>query len=335
MKLASYKHKRDGRLMVVSRDLARCVPAEMTMQAALDEWAGVSPTLQKLSDDLNAGIIKGEAFDSTKCAAPLPRAYQILDGSAYLSHVRLTRKSRGAEMPPEFEHDPLMYQAVSDTILGPCDPIAAASESLGIDYEAEVAVVVDDVPMGVTPDEAMDHIILVLLMNDVTLRTLAKNELAKGFGFVHTKPPSAFSPVAVTPGELGGAWKGGKLHLPVLAHLNGRKIGAVPAGAEMQFDFGTLVAHGAKTRPLSAGTIVGSGTISTTGANNGVSCLVERRMIETIEAGEAKTPFLTFGDVVRIEAKDEKGQSVFGAIEQKIVPYVREAAHPVKKAAEG
>lgn len=334
MKLASYKHKRDGQLMVVSRDLARCVPAGMTMQNALDDWHGVFSTLQKLSDDLNAGTVKGEAFDPKKCAAPLPRAYQILDGSAYLSHVRLTRKSRGAEMPPEFEHDPLMYQAVSDTILGPCDPIAAASIDLGIDYEAEVAVIVDDTPMGVSAEEAADHIIMVLLMNDVTLRTLAKNELAKGFGFVNTKPPSAFTPVAVTPDELGGAWKGGKLHLPVLAHLNGKQIGAVPAGAEMQFDFPTLVAHGAKTRPLSAGTIVGSGTVSSTGAPDGISCLVERRMLETIADGEAKTPFLKFGDVVRIEAKDEKGQSIFGAIEQEVVQYSR-ASLPSKKAAQG
>lgn len=335
MKLASYKKGRDGQLMVVSNDLAKAVPAGITMQQALDDWAAISPRLQKLSDDLDAGKLKAEVFDPTLCASPLPRAYQILDGSAYLSHVRLTRKSRGAEMPPEFEHDPLMYQAVSDTILGPCDPIVAASVELGIDYEAEVAVIVDDVPMGVTPEEAADHIIMVLLMNDITLRTLAKNELAKGFGFVNTKPPSAFSPVAVTPDVLGDAWKGGKLHVPVLASLNGQQIGAVPAGAEMQFDFPTLIAHGAKTRPLSAGTIVGSGTISTTGAKNGVSCLVERRMLEMIEGGEAKTPFLKFGDVIRLEAMDKAGKSIFGAIEQKVVPYSKAVSSQPKKVVRG
>lgn len=333
MKLASYKQGRDGQLMVVSNDLTNAVPAGMTMQAALDDWASIAPRLQKLSDDLDAGKVKGERFDTSLCASPLPRAYQVLDGSAYLSHVRLTRKSRGAEMPPEFEHDPLMYQAVSDTILGPCDPIFAASEDLGIDYEAEVAVIVDDVPMGVTPEEAADHIIMVLLMNDITLRTLAKAELAKGFGFINTKPPSAFSPVAVTPDALGSLWKNGKLHVPVMASLNGKNIGSVPAGEEMQFDFPTLIAHGAKTRPLSAGTIVGSGTISTTGAKHGISCLVERRMLEMIEAGDAKTPFLKFGDTIRIEAMDKEGRNIFGSIEQKVAPYIKQAKAQPKKVA--
>lgn len=337
MKLASYKQGRDGRLMVVSRDLSRAVAASgiaPTMQAALDAWDSVAPQLQTLADDLESGAVKGEAFDPAQCASPLPRAYQIADGSAYLHHVRLVRKARGAEMPPEFEYDPLMYQAVSDIILGPCDPVPVASEEYGIDFEAEVAVIVDDVPMGVSPEEALSHIKLVMLMNDVTLRNLIPAELAKGFGFFNGKPPSAFSPVAVTPDDLGDAWDGGKLTLPLISTLNGERFGQPNAGHEMQFDFGALIAHAAKTRPLGAGTIVGSGTISNSAPGAGSSCLAELRMIEIIESGKPVTPFMKYGDTIRIEMPDREGRSIFGAIEQKIVPYTA-AAGNIKKAARG
>jgi fumarylacetoacetate (FAA) hydrolase len=329
MKLASYKQGRDGRLMVVSRDLTRAVSAETTLQAALDDWAGVSPRLHKLFEDLDAGKVKGEAFNPAKCASPLPRAYQIADGSAYLHHVRLVRKARGAEMPPEFEYDPLMYQAVSDIILGPLDPVPVASEEYGIDFEAEVAVVVDDVPMGVSPQEALSHIKLVMLMNDVTLRNLIPAELAKGFGFFNGKPPSAFSPVAVTLESLGPAWTGGKLALPLISTLNGERFGQPDAGVEMQFDFGGLIAHAAKTRPLGAGTIMGSGTISNSTPGVGSSCLAEVRMIEIIEGGKPATPFMKYGDTIRIEMLDTDGTSIFGAIEQTIVPYAVQAAKKV------
>lgn len=334
MKLASYKQGRDGRLMLVSRDLSRAVSAETTMQAALDDWAGASLRLQKLADDLESGVVKGEVFDPAKCASPLPRAYQIADGSAYLHHVRLVRKARGAEMPPEFEYDPLMYQAVSDIILGPCDPISVASEEFGIDFEGEVAVIVDDVPMGVSPEDALSHIKLVMLMNDVTLRNLIPAELAKGFGFFNGKPPSAFSPVAVTPDDLGDAWQGGKLKLPLISTLNGKRFGQPDAGVEMQFDFGALIAHAAKTRPLGAGTIIGSGTISNSTPGVGSSCLAEVRMIEMIESGKPTTPFMKYGDTIRIEMLDKNGQSIFGAIEQKIVPYAAQAGITKKVAAQ-
>lgn len=321
--------------MVVSHDLSRAVSAAgiaPTMQAALDEWASVEPRLRELADELESGDVKGEVFDPTKCASPLPRAYQIADGSAYLHHVRLVRKARGAEMPPEFEYDPLMYQAVSDVIMGPCDPVPVADEAYGIDFEAEVAVIVGDVPMGVSPEEALSHIKLVMLMNDVTLRNLIPAELAKGFGFFNGKPPSAFSPVAVTPDDLGAAWQGGKLKLPLISTLNGERFGQPDAGVEMQFDFGALIAHAAKTRPLGAGAIVGSGTISNSTPGAGSSCLAEIRMIEIIEGGKPVTPFMKFGDTIRIEMRDETGASIFGAIEQKIVPYTA-AAGQMKKAA--
>jgi fumarylacetoacetate (FAA) hydrolase len=270
-------------------------------------------------------------FDPGQCASPLPRAYQIADGSAYLNHVELVRKARGAEMPESFLIDPLMYQAVSDTIMGPRDPIPVASEEYGIDFEAEVAVIVDDVPMGVTPEEAGQHIKLVMLMNDVTLRNLIPNELAKGFGFFQGKPPSAFTPVAVTSDELGSAWDGGKVALPLVSTLNGKEVGRPNAGVEMQFDFRALIAHAAKTRPLAAGAIVGSGTISNKDRNAGISCLAERRMIETIDNGKPSTPFMKYGDIIRIEMNDKEGRSIFGAIEQKVVPYAK-AAVQMKKA---
>lgn len=323
MKLASYKAGRDGRLMVVSDDLSACVAAPApytTMQRALDEWAQACPVLQHIADQLNEGRAHGvQVFDQQACAAPLPRAYQIADGSAYLHHVELVRRARGADMPPEFLHDPLMYQAVSDTILGPQDDIAVIDEGFGIDFEAEVAVIVDDVPMGIRADQAGHHIKLVMLMNDVSLRNLIPQELAKGFGFFQSKPPSAFSPVAVTPEALGPLWQGHKLHSPVRSTLNGTVMGMPQAGVDMQFSFAELIAHAAKTRPLQAGAIIGSGTVSNRDRAAGISCLAEIRMIEKIEHGEARTDFMRFGDIVEIEVQDPAGQSVFGLIRQQVV----------------
>ena len=323
MKLASYKQGRDGRLMIVSADLSACVSAPepyTTMQRALDDWAQASHILQHSADELNAGKAHdSEIFDPMKCASPLPRAYQIADGSAYLNHVALVRKARGAEMPPEFLQDPLMYQAVSDTILGPRDDIPVGSEDFGIDFEAEVAVIVDDVPMGIRADQAGHHIKLVMLMNDVSLRNLIPAELGKGFGFFQSKPPSAFSPVAVTPAALGTAWKNNKLHLPMVSTLNGLEVGRPDTGIDMQFDFSQLIAHAARTRPLAAGAIIGSGTISNYDRAAGISCLAEIRMIEKIEGGESRTSFMKYGDQIRIETMDQDGRSVFGAIEQKVV----------------
>lgn len=323
MKLASLKNGRDGILVVVNRDLTRCqiVPGiAATLQSALDRWAAVAPQLQKIYDDLNTGQgMGGDHFDVAHCAAPLPRAYQIADGSAYLNHVDLVRRARGAEMPPEFLYDPLMYQAVSDIILGPCDPIVVADAAYGIDFEGEIAVITDDVPMGVAPAAALGVVRLVMLMNDISLRQLIPAELAKGFGFFQSKPPSAFSPVAVTPDELGDAWRDGKLHGALSVMLNGQTIGRPDAGADMQFDFGTLIAHAAKTRPLGAGAIIGSGTVSNRDRAAGVSCLAEIRMIEKIEQGQSVTPFMAFGDVVRLDMHDSRGRSIFGAIEQRVV----------------
>ncbi len=323
MKLASLKNGRDGRLVVVGDDLSRCVPAgdiAPTLQYALDHWRMAAPDLRQLFTDLESGIAAGILpFDPAACAAPLPRAYQIVDGSAYLNHVELVRKARGAEMPPEFLHDPLMYQAVSDTILGPQDDIPVPDDECGVDFEGEIAVIVDDVPMGISAADAGKHIVLVMLMNDISLRNLIPAELAKGFGFLQSKPPSAFSPVAVTPEALGNLWRGNKLHLPLIATLNGRIVGRPNCGVDMQFDFGVLIAHAAKTRPLCAGTIIGSGTVSNRDRNSGVSCLAEIRMIEKIETGAASTPFMSTGDIIRIEMKNENGYSIFGAIEQKVV----------------
>lgn len=329
MKLASLKAGRDGQLVIVDKTLKKCLPATgiaETLQQALDSWAETAPKLEALAQKLESGAADAQNFNSRTCASPLPRAYQIVDGSAYLNHVELVRKARGAEMPPEFQHDPLMYQAVSDTILGPCDDIPVPSEEYGIDYEAEVAVIVDDVPMGVTAEDAASHIKLVMLMNDVSLRGLIPAELKKGFGFLQGKPPSAFSPVAVTPDDLGAHWKDGKLHLPLLSSLNGQELGHPNAGVEMQFDFPTLIAHAAKTRPLAAGTIIGSGTVSNSDRSAGISCMAERRMIEKIEEGAFKTPFLKFGDIVKIEMISPEGENIFGTIEQKFVPYTYQAA---------
>jgi fumarylacetoacetate (FAA) hydrolase len=280
--------------------------------------------MQELSETLENGRVT-KTFDLTvsDLAAVLPRAPQFVDGSAYLAHVERVRKARGAEMPPSFLHDPLMYQAVSDHFLSPTEPIRLADETWGIDFESEVGVVVDDVPMGVTPDEAAKHIKLVLLINDVSLRNLIPDELAKGFGFLQSKPRSALSPVAVTPDELGIAWKDGKLHLPLVTHLNGKLFGEPNAGVDMQFSFPQLIAHAAKTRPLAAGSIVGSGTIANQDESKGSSCLAEKRVLEIIKDGKPKTPFMKFSDRVRIEMFDARGASIFGAIEQTVEKFSR------------
>lgn len=333
MKLASLKHGRDGKLAVVSRDLTRAIEAAdiaPTLQAALDDWQRVAPALSALAEQVELGSVQTFRFREHDCASPLPRAYQWADGSAYVNHVELVRKARGADMPPSFWTDPLMYQGGSDTFLGPRDPISVpGDESLGLDLEAEVAVMTDDVPMGVSPEAARKHIKLVMLVNDVTLRGLTAPELAKGFGFFQSKPSSAFSPVAVTPDELGDRWDTGKLSLPLLSFLNGEPLGKPNAGADMTFDFGQLIAHAARTRALGAGSIVGSGTISNKAAGGGpgkpikdggvgYSCLAEQRVVETILEGKPRTPFLKPGDTVRIEMLDDKRHSIFGAIEQTV-----------------
>ncbi|GIX34774.1 MAG: fumarylacetoacetate hydrolase [Lysobacteraceae bacterium] len=328
MKLGTLKEGgRDGTLVVVSRDLSRAVrvPAiAATLQQALDDWERTAPRLNQVSEVLNgsrAETIDAEpvfALDPDRLAAPLPRAYEFVDGSAYLPHVERVRKARGAEVPATFYTDPLMYQATSAGFLGPRDPILVASEDYGIDLEAEVVVVTDDVPMGVSPAEAAGHIQLIGLVNDVSLRNLIPAELAKGFGFLQSKPRSALSPVLVTPDELGPAWRGYKVHLPMLTHINGAWFGAPEAGVDMQFDFAQLVAHAARTRPLAAGTLVGSGTVANQDTSLGASCLAEKRTVETLEHGKPITPFLRFGDRVRIEMLDGEGRSLFGAIEQTV-----------------
>jgi fumarylacetoacetate (FAA) hydrolase len=316
---------RDGKLIVVSRDLKRAVAASevaASLQAALDDWHSKAPKLAQLSAALNTGrAADAFDFDPNRCASPLPRAYQWADGSAYVNHVELVRKARGAQMPPSFWTDPLMYQGGSDSFLGPCDPILAQSEDWGIDLEAEVAVVTDDVPMGVDPQQAAQRIRLLMLVNDVSLRNLIPNELGKGFGFFQSKPSSAFSPVAVTPDELGQAWDGKRLSLPVIVHINGSQFGEPNAGDDMTFDFPQLIVHAAKTRPLAAGTIVGSGTISNLDRSRGAACIAEKRMLETLDGGKPVTPFLRFGDRVRIEMRDADGNSVFGAIDQEVQRY--------------
>ena len=326
MKLASLKRGgRDGTLVLVSRDLRRCVPvpeAAPTLQRALDDWSRAEPVLRTEAARLEEGkVANAEPFDPALVAAPLPRAYQWLDGSAYLYHVELVRKARKAEMPPSFYSDPLMYQGGSDSFIGPTDDILAGDEAWGIDFESEVAVVTDDVPMGSSSAGAAGHIKLLMLVNDVSLRNLIPTELAKGFGFVQGKPATAFSPVAVTPDELGSAWDGRKVNLPLASSLNGKLFGRPNAGADMNFDFPTLIAHASRTRELEAGTIVGSGTVSNRDPAAGSACLAERRMIETIEDGAPKTPFLKFGDRVRIEMLDGEGRSIFGAIDQKVVRF--------------
>lgn len=326
MKLGSLKAGRDGRLIVVSRDLSRYVPATGiadTLQQALDTWVQTAPKLQALYDRLNAGEVRSETFDAANCASPLPRAYQWLDGSAYVTHVELVRKARGAELPESFWQDPLMYQGASDQFVGPFDDIEAQSEDWGIDLEAEVVVVTSDVPMGVSVQEAGQYIQLVMLVNDVTARALIPDELAKGFGFIHGKPACAFSPVAVSLDELGEAWVDYRLNLPLLSFINGQPFGKPNAGVDMTFHFAQLIAHSAKTRHLGAGTIIGSGTVANNAARDeasdvGSSCLAERRMLETIWHGAPKTPWLKHGDEVRIEMLDANGQSIFGFINQSV-----------------
>jgi fumarylacetoacetate (FAA) hydrolase len=323
MKLGSLKEGgRDGTLIVVSRDLRRAVRAAgiaPTLQRALEDWSNTAPRLNALSAALNAGEAEG-AFDldMSLLASPLPRAYEFVDGSAYLPHVERVRRARGAEVPESFYVDPLMYQAVSAGFYGPRDPVRVPSEDYGIDLEAEVVIVTDDVPMAATPEQAAGHIQLIGLVNDVSLRNLIPNELAKGFGFLQSKPRSALSPVFVTPDELGDAWQGNKVHLPLLTHINGIWFGAPEAGVDMQFDFAQLVAHAAKTRPLSAGTIVGSGTVANQDTSLGASCFAEKRTVETLETGKPITPFMRYGDVVRIEMRSRDGDDLFGAIEQRI-----------------
>ncbi|MBN8531128.1 MAG: fumarylacetoacetate hydrolase family protein [Alphaproteobacteria bacterium] len=326
MKLATLKEGgRDGTLILVNADLTRAVKAKdiaPTLQYVLDRWEEIGPKLQTLYKMLDQGeMIDAFPFDEANVHSPLPRAYQWIDGSAYVNHVELVRKARGAEMPPSFWTDPLMYQGCSDSFLAPHESIRLADESWGIDFESEIAVITDDVPMGVSPEQAKKHIKLILLVNDVSLRNLIPAELAKGFGFFQSKPASSFSPVAVTPAELGQAWDGGKIHLPLVTSLNGQRFGSPNAGVDMTFDFPTLIAHAAKTRRLAAGTIIGSGTVSNVDRSTGSSCLAEKRMIETIEKGKPETSFLKFGDRVRIEMLDAKGRSIFGAIDQKVEKY--------------
>lgn len=330
MKLGSLKEGgRDGTLIVVSRDLTKAVRATgiaPTMQRALEEWESAAPRLNSLYEVLNgstAETINGEpvfAVDYAALASPLPRAYEFVDGSAYLPHVARVRKARGAEVPESFYVDPLMYQGVSAGFYGPHDPVRVPDEAAGIDLEAEVVVVTDDVPMAVSPDHAAAHIQLIGLINDVSLRNLIPNELAKGFGFLQSKPRSALSPVLVTPDELGDAWQDSKVHLPLLTHVNGAWFGAPEAGVDMQFNFAQLIAHAAKTRPLSAGTIVGSGTVANEDTSLGASCFAELRTVETLRDGKPSTPFMKYGDTVRIEMLDRSGNSIFGPIEQRISP---------------
>lgn len=326
MKLASLKTGgRDGSLIVVSRDLAHYVSATAispTLQSALDNWQQTAPRLNALYDQLNAAACDGiQDVDFRAFAAPLPRAYEFVDGSAYLPHVERVRKARGAEVPASFYEDPLMYQATSAGFHGPRDPVAVVSEDYGIDFESEVVVVTDDVPMAVSADKAEAHIQLVGLINDVSLRNLIPAELAKGFGFLQSKPRSTLSPVLVTPDELGDHWRDSTLSLALHSTLNGEFFGDPDAGVDMQFNFARLVAHAAKTRPLTAGTIVGSGTIANQDTGKGASCLAEIRMLEIIADGKPSTPFMKFGDTIRIEMFDSEGASIFGAIEQSIVPY--------------
>jgi fumarylacetoacetate (FAA) hydrolase len=321
MKLATLRDgSRDGQLVVVSRDLTLAHHAAgivSRLQGALDDWNFIAPQLDDLYQTLNEGRARHAfPFDPAMAMAPLPRAYQWADGSAYVNHVELVRKARGAEMPPSFWTDPLMYQGGSDDLLGPRDAIVCPSEEFGIDFEAEIAVVTDDVPMGATPQAAAAQVRLLMLVNDVSLRNLIPAELAKGFGFFQSKPATAFSPVAVTPDELGEAWLDARVHRPLVVHWNGEKVGAPNAGDDMTFDFGQLIAHIAKTRNVRAGSIVGSGTVSNLDRSRGYCCIAEKRSLEMIESGAARTPFMKYGDRVRIEMFDAHGQSIFGAIDQ-------------------
>ncbi|MBS7350949.1 MAG: fumarylacetoacetate hydrolase family protein [Comamonas sp.] len=331
MKLATLKQGgRDGTLVVVSRDLSRCraVPAiARTMLAAMDEWDSVEPQLRQVYEALNSGAMEGEAFDQTACHSPLPRTWQWADGSAYINHVELVRKARNAEMPESFYTDPLMYQGGSDSFIGPRDKVIA-KEEWGIDFEAEITVVTGDLPMGATPEQAAKAIRLVMLVNDVSLRNLIPAERSKGFGFFQSKPASAFSPVAVTPDELGDVWKDAKVHLPLMVHLNDQLFGKPNAGVDMTFNFGQMVAHVTKTREMCAGSIIGAGTVSNkqgnlwgssiTNGGVGYCCLAEVRTYETIEQGKPATPFMRHGDTVRIEMFDAQGQNIFGTIENQV-----------------
>ncbi len=351
MKLATYQDgSRDGQLVVVSRDLQTAHYATHIanrLQAVLDDWNYLAPLLQDLSDALNSGKARHAfAFDAAQCMAPLPRAYQWVDGSAYINHVELVRKARGAEVPASFYTDPLMYQGGSDDLQGPRTPIVAASEAWGIDFEAEVAVITGDVPQGSTPERALDSVRLMMLANDVSLRELIPGELAKGFGFVQSKPATAFSPVAVTPDELGNAWREGRVYLTLQSTWNGRKVGMCDAGPDMTFHFGQLIAHLCKTRNVRAGTIVGSGTVSNPGVTTGqgsqddaactqwpkgYSCIAEKRAIETIQDGKPSTDYMRYGDTIRLEMNGLDGASVFGAIEQEVVspePTTPDKANP-------
>jgi fumarylacetoacetate (FAA) hydrolase len=323
MKLASYKDgSRDGQLVVVSRDLGSAHYASgiaTRLQQVLDDWNFLSPQLEDLSTALNQGKARHAfAFDPRRCMAPLPRAYQWADGSAFVHHVELVRKARNAEMPESFYTDPLVYQGGSDDFLGPCDDIRVPSEKMGIDFEAEVAVITGDVPMGTDADEALEGVRLLMLVNDVSLRHLIPAELAKGFGFFQSKPATAFAPVAVTPDELQGAWQGGRVHLNLESVWNGKRVGLCDAGPEMTFHFGQLIAHLARTRNVRAGSIVGSGTVSNQDASRGYSCIAEKRALEMLEGGEARTEFMQCGDTIRIEMKGRDGLSVFGAIDQQV-----------------
>ena len=332
MKLASLKSGRDGKLVVVSRDLKKMTEAVAiapTLQAALDEWRLTAPQLEKLYDDLNIDSVQSTPFDPCQCAAPLPRAYQWVDGSAYLNHVELVRKARGAEMPESFLTDPLMYQGGSDYFLGPTDDIVLSDVSQGLDFEAEIVVITDDVPMGVSKYEALNHIKLLTLVNDISLRELVPAELEKGFGFFQSKPASSFSPVVLTPDELGSSWYEGRLHLPMQIHFNDKKFGVPNAGKDMHFHFGELIAHAAKTRHLMAGSIIGSGTISNKTSSEkgtriceggvGYACIAEQRMVEILEECQVRSRFMDIGDRIHIEILDKSGNTLFGAINQKVV----------------
>lgn len=336
MKLASLKSdSRDGLLVVVNKSLSKCVAVPeiaQSLQEALDNWERTEPQLNEVYIALNSGELKSEMpFCTSECESPLPRAYQWADGSAYVNHVELVRQARGAEMPPSFWTDPLMYQGGSDSFIGPCDPIPLSSEEWGIDFEGEVAVITGDVPMGVSVSEAEKSIRLMMLVNDVSLRGLIPNELGKGFGFFQSKPSSVFSPVAVTPDELGEAWRDSKVHLPLLSTYNDKPFGCPNAGIDMTFSFSELIAHAAKTRPLAAGAIIGSGTVSNKQGTDfgtsiseggvGYSCIAEVRMIETIRDGKPQTSFMKFNDKIKIEMRDESGMTIFGAIDQQVVKY--------------
>ncbi len=325
MKLASLKLGLDGELCVVNKNITKAIKVgniAKTMQIAIENWDEVSPLLEEVYKKLNLSNLQDAFnFNPTDFASPFPRSYQWLDGSAYVNHVELVRKSRGVEMPENFWHDPLMYQGGSDKFCGPCDPIVVVTEDYGIDFEAEVAIVTDNVPMNINSEQAKSHIKLLMLVNDVSLRVLAVPEVAKGFGFLHAKPASSFSPVAVTPDELGSNWDGMRVNLPLNSYLNDQLFGQPNAGDDMVFSFPQLIAHAAKTRELTAGTIIGSGTVSNKDRSRGSSCIVEKRMLEVINNGKATTPFMHFGDTVRIEMRDKENNNIFGSIEQKIIAY--------------